>query len=98
MREARIRRDWVAGELAACRVPDLELIPPTPAETLRALAERWRVSRLDVSDGTAVTHRVNLGRIVPKLGERTVDKVKPADVADLVTHLHGEGLARESIR
>ena len=35
---------------------------------------------------------------MPKLGEWTVDKVKPADVADLVTHLHGEGLARESIR
>ncbi len=32
-REARIRRDWVAGELAAMRVPDLTLLaekPPAP--------------------------------------------------------------------
>lgn len=27
-REARLRRDWLAGELAAGRVPDLTLVNP----------------------------------------------------------------------
>lgn len=102
-REARIRRDWVAGELAAMRVPDLRLIQPAPTVALRDVAERWRASRVDVSEGTAATHRVNLGRILPTLGERPIDAITAEDVADLVVRLSsssedGEGLKRESIR
>ena len=49
MREARTRRDWVAGKLAARRVPDLStLAPSTPALTLRDAAKRWQTSRVDV--------------------------------------------------
>lgn len=97
--EAVERRRWVDGELAAMRVPEIARIqtPPTVV-TLSAVAERWRASRLDVSDGTAATHRVNLGRIVPKLGQRPVDAITVATVAELVTELHEAGLARESIR
>jgi integrase len=98
MREARVRRDWVAGELAAMRVPNLLLVRPTSPTTLRAVAERWRSSRVDVADGTAATHRVNLGRVLPTLGDRPVDLIAPADVAQLVAELHAGGLARESIR
>jgi integrase len=99
MREARIRRDWIAGELAAMRVPNLRLLePPAAAPTLAAIAEAWRTSRVDVAEGTAATHRVNLGRILPRLGERAVDELAPADVAGVVAELVGEGLARESIR
>jgi hypothetical protein len=54
-REAKVRRDYVAGELAALRVPDLRLIPQAPQRTLRAEAERWRRSRVDVSFGTQQT-------------------------------------------
>ena len=97
MREALIRKAWVAGELAAMRVPDVQLAQGAmPTVTLRAVAERWRVSRVDVSDGTAVTHRVNLGRILPVLGDRPIDTVTAEDVADLVVGL--AGLKRESIR
>ena len=47
--EALARKRWVDGELANMRVPDLALLgSPTQVVTLRDLAERWRVSRVDV--------------------------------------------------
>ena len=99
LREAKTRRDWLAGELAAMRVPDLELVQPVAdVVVLRDLADRWRESRVDVADGTAATHRVNLGRILKVLGDHDVAAIAPSDVADLVTSLHAGGLKRESIR
>ena len=98
MREAKIRRDWVAGELAAMRVPDLALTMTQDAETLRAVCERWRASRVDVADGTAATYDVNLGRILPRLGDRAAAELRPGDVAGLVAELADGGLGRESIR
>jgi hypothetical protein len=92
MREARARRDWVAGELAAMRVPDIRRAPATERATrLRELAEGWRTSRVDVAEGTAATHRVNLRRILPKRGERRIDAIEPGDVAELVAELHAGG-------
>jgi integrase len=99
LREARARRDWVLGELASMRVPDVTaLAAKTHSPTLSAVAEQWRLSRVDVADGTAATHKVNLARILPRLGTRTVDSLEPADIASLVSELHAAGLARESIR
>ena len=95
-REARIRRDWVAGELAAMRVPDLRLVQPTAATTLRDVAERWRTSRVDVSGGTATTHRVNLARVLPVLGDRAIDTITAEDIAGFVVEI--SKLKRESIR
>jgi len=99
-REARVRRDWIAGELAAGRVPDLQLIDQVPIvlPTLAEIAERWRSSRVDVAGGTAATHLVNLRRILPRLGDRALETIQPADVADLIAELHARGMARESIR
>jgi integrase len=99
-REALARKAWVAGELAALRVPDLASLNTEKIEspTLGTVAERWRISRVDVADGTAATHRVNLGRIIPRLGTRPVDTITPSDVADLVTAFSEDKLARESIR
>jgi integrase len=99
-REALVRSQWVAGELAATRVPRLsqiaELVNATP--TLAEAAERWRASRVDVTEGTAVGHRVQLGRVLPVLGARRVDEITPAEVAELVTALHAAGRKRETIR
>jgi integrase len=98
-REARIRRDAIGGELAALRAPNVRILErSTIVRTLSVVAEQWRSSRVDVSEGTAATHRVNLGRILPRLGERPVETIEPADVAALVAELAAEGLARESIR
>jgi integrase len=99
-REALARSRWVAGELAAMRVPRLGQLERLKAATptLAQLAERWRVSRLDVTDGTAVGHRVQLNRVLPLLGSRHIDESTPADVAGLVAALHAAGRKRETIR
>ncbi|MGZ4408954.1 MAG: hypothetical protein ACXVY6_09215, partial [Gaiellaceae bacterium] len=98
-REAKIRRDWVAGELAAMRIPDLEQLASAPqAETFEQAAKRWQASRVDVAEGTKQLHRVALGRVLPILGTKAVDRIATADVAELVETLHGRGLKRETIR
>jgi len=99
MREAKIRRDWVAGELAAMRVPDLSLLAtPVLALTVADACARWRESRVDVSEGTRVLHRVALGRVVRVIGDRRIDELAVGDVNDLVAALAGGGSKRETIR
>lgn len=99
MREARVRRDWVAGELAAMRVPDItSLVEPALAPLLRDVARTWQGSRVDVRESTTVQHRTALGRVLPLLGDRRVDTIGTADVAELVTQLVSARKARESIR
>jgi hypothetical protein len=74
MREARIRRDWIAGEFAAFRVPDLRALERArPAPTLQEAAERWRASRVDVTENTRLTQRSAVRRVLPLLGRRRVD-------------------------
>lgn len=98
MREAKIRRDWVAGELAAMRVPDLhKLAKLEPAPTLAQAAARWSASRVDVSEATSTYHRSALARARPLLGRR-VDEISADDVAELVASLVEAGKARETIR
>jgi integrase len=98
-RLAEKRRDWIAGELANLRVPDLLLLEAEGSVvTLRAVAHEWRTSRVDVAAGTAQTHKVNLNRILPVLGDRPVMEIEPGEVAGLISQLHETGLKRESIR
>lgn len=99
MREARIRRDWVAGELAAMRVPNLKsLVDPVAAPTLRGLARRWQASRVDVAEGTMQSYRVALGRLLPPLGDTPLEEIDAAAVAGLVADLHAAGLRKQTIR
>lgn len=98
-REAKLRRDAVGGDLAALRVPDVQILERRPAaRTLRVVAGEWRASRVDVAQGTATTYEVNLGRILPGLGDRPVAELGVDDVTGLVAELVATGLARESIR
>jgi integrase len=96
-REATIRRNWIAGELAALRAPDLRLAGESAA-TVRQLAERWQAARVDVSAGTLETYRVALGRILSQLGDKSVDRLDAQTVADLVAELHAAGLKKQTIR
>lgn len=101
LREAKARRDWITGELAAMRVPDLGRIARAEAPaavTLREAAEAWRSSRVDVARGTDATYSVALQRLLPRLGRLEVSELDVARVAAFVGELHSEGLARESIR
>lgn len=99
LREAELRLRWIDGELAAQRVPDVKALARTPAPTtIRTLAERWRASRLDVAPGTLQTYRVNLGRLLPRIGDVPADELTPDRVAALVVELTDDGLSRESTR
>ena len=99
-REAKLRRDWIAGELAHLRVPDLSLLErmQTAAPTLRTVAEQWKASRVEVSEATRVLHRVALDRVLPILGDRTIDTLAGDDVARLIEELSAAGKKRETIR
>jgi hypothetical protein len=69
-REAKARKAWVAGELAAMRTPDLRVLAAESqkAPTLEDAAKRWRESRVDVSEATATYHRSALNRARSLLG------------------------------
>ncbi len=99
-REALLRLAWVAGELAASRVPDptgLETATVS-APTVEEACERWRAARVDVAEGTRVLHRVALGRVVSVLGDRSIDALRVDDVNELVRELARTGRKRETIR
>jgi integrase len=79
------------------RVPDLT-VTATQAPTLATVAEQWKASRVDVSEGTRVLHRVALDRVLPILGERPIDTLTGTDVAHLIERLSEAGRKRETIR
>jgi len=88
----------VAGELAAMRIPNLEtLAERKQAPTLREVAERWQASRVDVGGNTALNHRSAVRAIVPLFGNRRVDTITAADVAELVGELTATR-KRETVR
>jgi integrase len=92
MKEARARRDLVAGELAAGR---------NPADALRAMREQPRrertvaewgtamiASRLDISEGRIRFLELALRtRIVPIFGSRTPNEITASDVQEWVADL-----------
>jgi integrase len=81
------------------RVPDVRLLDkePTLAPTLREQADRWRESRVDVTDSTRTVHRVALDRVLPILGDRRIDQVTVDDVVELVATLAAKGRKRGTI-
>jgi integrase len=97
-READERKRWIMGELAAKRVPDLAFASAAETVTLCTIAERWQASRVDVSEGTLQTYRVALGRLLPRLGDTSVERIDAQSVADLVAELHAAKLKKQTIR
>jgi integrase len=99
MREARARRDAIAGELAARRLPDLRSLEVTTprSPTLLEAAKRWQASRVDVSEATATYQRSALNR-AKSLHGRRLDEITPADIAALIGSLADAGKSRETIR
>jgi integrase len=82
------------------RVPDVGLlaVDPVRAPTLAQACERWRATRVDVTEPTRVLHRVALARALPLLGQRRIDELTVADLNALVAELATAGKARETIR
>jgi integrase len=98
--EALARKRWVDGELAALRVPDRRTLEraPTVARTLRQAAAEWRASRVDVSEGTRVFHRVSLDRLLPLLGDRRMDELAVDDLNETIAALAAMGRKPATIR
>jgi integrase len=98
LREATARKNLIAGELAALRVPDLSWHAPKPKPTFEQAANQWQAARVDVAASTAMQHRIQLDKLIPLIGSRRIDELTAQDFIDVVAHLHGAGVARETIR
>ena len=86
-RDARTRRDFIAGELAAGRNPAdaLRAMVESPQwVTLSAWFERFIESRVDVGDKTRELYGNARDRIVPHLGDRDPNMITPADIAEVI--------------
>lgn len=73
MREARARRDFIAGELAAGRNPVHALRAIVEQPTIRTFADvfdGFTASRVDVSDSTMENYKTHRTRLVDVIGER----------------------------
>jgi len=96
-REALERKAWIAGELAAKRVPDLSWNEST-SPSFEQAARNWQAARVDIADSTREQHRIQLDKLLPLIGSRRIDTLGAQDFIDTVAHLHAQGVARETIR
>jgi hypothetical protein len=99
--DADTRHGFIDGELAGLRVPDIHALRNPEAvrvPTVASACDRWRDSRIDVTDATRNLHRVALKRVTDLIGDKPVDEVTSADVADLVGKLAAKSRKRETIK
>ena len=95
LRDSEIRKQWIAGELAAGRIPNLRLeLEPVPFETLRTVADRYLETRIDATGNTLKTYRQAFAHL-GALGDLSPNSVKLADVQLWVSSLP---LAPASVR
>jgi integrase len=89
LREARLRRDLIAGELAAGRDPReaIRTAVPTAVHTLDTWRERFLASRLDVDENTVKNYRTALKKAGERFGSRDPGTLTAADVAEWVAEL-----------
>jgi integrase len=100
-RDAATRKRWIAGELAALRVPDLKLLAAQAprAPLLTDACKAWRQSRIDVTEGTRTLHRVALGRVLKTpIAKKRLDEITVDDVIAVVAALDAGGSKRETIK
>jgi integrase len=93
MREARVRRDLIAGELAAGRNPAdvLQAMVERPlARTFSAWADVYRVSRPDIGDETRKNMLSHLKRLEPAFGERDPATITASDVQEWIGAAMGD--------
>jgi integrase len=86
LKEARARRDFVAGELAANRNPAeaLRAQSTSPRRSLRQWAEAYRTSRVDLSANAHKAIGSHLPRILAAFGDREPVTITVADVQEWV--------------
>ncbi len=101
LKEARTRRDLVAGELAAGRDPRVLIAElghaPIPPPTVRALSAAWIASRLDLKPKTRETYSGRLKRMNERFGDMQPAEVTVADVGSWIAELAAENLSPGSV-
>jgi integrase len=84
MREAKVRRDLIAGELAAGRNPrpllDALTAPSTPARRFQTVAEEYQKTRIDLAPVTTKKLGFHLNVLNAFFGEMTAEAITPAHV------------------
>jgi len=83
VREARILRDFIAGELAAGRNPRESLahaLAGGPGRTVAEWFTAWKESRVDVDERTRDNYDIHWKRIEPAFGTRRPERIDHADV------------------
>jgi hypothetical protein len=90
MREARVRRDLIAGELAAGRNPALVLRVLAEQPKTRTFADvfdEFITSRIDVAPATAENYKTHRSRLVDQLGVRDPGTIGWQDVQKAIAVL-----------
>jgi integrase len=91
MKEARLRRDLVAGELAAGRNPrellDAQQAAERPTRCYGDWHDAFVSSRLDVGAATLLGYRRHRARLVELVDDRDPFRLTPADCQELVAKL-----------
>jgi hypothetical protein len=90
LREARVRRDLVGGEIAAGRNPQLllaELRDPAPRRLFADWSDAYKASRIDVTEATARNLQSQLAMILTVFGSRDPATITPDDVQEWITSL-----------
>lgn len=94
LKEAKLRRDLVAGELAAGRNPrdvlSAMLTPAAPSLTVAVWAERFLASRIDAGANTVRNYRTALRKAADTFGTRDPATITAAEVASWVAELSGK--------
>lgn len=87
LKEARARRDLIAGELAAGRNPQLVLgamCEQPVVRTFSQVAEAYRLSRVDIGDETRKNMSSHLKRLLPAFGDCDPASITAADVQEWI--------------
>ena len=101
LKEARARRDFVAGELAVGRNPAetlrAVLAAPRPTLTLSTWRDRFLASRIDVDENTRKNYISALKKACERFGDRAPAELQADDVAAWIAEL-SETLKPSTIR
>jgi integrase len=85
LREARIRRDVIAGELAAGRDPaDALSQPQASRRTFREWAKAYKTSRIDIGEQTLRNMDSHIKRLLPTFGDRDPETISVSDVQEWI--------------
>lgn len=99
-KEAKTRRDLIAGEIAAGRNPDVllrQMAAPATVRTFEAVFDGFVASRVDVAAATLENYATHRVRLVKLLGAKAPEAIQWNDVQDAIGSLAGE-LAASSLR